>query len=149
MNTKTFADWDFDQHDPGATWTKLVSAALTMWFLTVFQLYFSTLYFTAVLFNCISQPYFTTVLFNCISQPHFLLYLSLVFPNCIPKQTVIKMILMQAGELAVNGLDNDALSRTALIFQSCIQGSFQAAKTPPAQKKPHNINQRITIRIKT
>ena len=65
MNTKKF-EWDFDQHDPDATWTKLVSAALTMWFLTVFQLYFSTLF---------SQLYFLTVFLNpifyCISHLYF------------------------------------------------------------------------------
>ena len=61
------------------------------------------------------------------------------------------MILMQAGELAVNGLDNDALSGTALIFQSCIQGSFGAAKTPrrkePSQHQPVNNNPYQNIEI--
>ena len=60
-------------------------------------------------------------------------------------------MLMQAGELAVNGLDNDALSGTALIFQSCIQGSSQAAKTPrrkkPSQPQQKNNNPYQNIEI--
>ena len=84
------------------------STGFTMCFSTscIPELYHSV-YFSTVFMNCI---------FQCISQ----LYRSTVFQNKQrSKWSWCKLVS------AVNGLDNDALSGTALIFlkSKCIQGS--------------------------